>query len=154
MSPSTLAEDSPIWPLFQTVLGVSPPSIIVHIYRPHRFHSFSPSYKSHLSASPATSSLGEVSLIGQRRRSYLVSHLILLTCLSCSQKLNSINVNFFTPCLLFSKVAFFLSPGSQPFPCIRPIAHALSREIERTMDRPHLLLTRHWHFIGSSLAPR
>ena len=28
-----------------------------------------------------------------------------------SQQLNSLNVNFFTPCLLFSKVAFFLSPG-------------------------------------------
>jgi hypothetical protein len=27
------------------------------------------------------------------------------------QQLNVINVNFFTPCLLFSKVAFFLSPG-------------------------------------------
>ena len=33
------------------------------------------------------------------------SHSIIL------QQLNSLNVNFFTPCLLFSKVAFFLSPG-------------------------------------------
>ena len=119
MSPSTLAaEVSPIWPLFQTVLGVSPPSSIVHLYRPHGVHSSSPLSKSRLCASPATFSLGEASLIEQHRRSYFISHLILLTCLSYSQKLNSLNVNFFTPCLLFSKVAFFLSPGSQPFPCV------------------------------------
>src|SRR6266851_7606618 len=83
----------------------------------------SPSSKSRSSASPDSFSLGGVFLTNQRRRSHLISHLILLPPLSYSQQLNAINVNFFTPCLLFSKVAFFLSPGPPSSPSICPIAH-------------------------------
>ena len=40
---------------------------------------------------------------------------VVLSYLCLFQQLNAINVNFFTPCLLFSKVAFSLSPGMDMF---------------------------------------
>ena len=49
----------------------------------------------------------------------LVSYLFL----SCYQQLNAINVNFFTPCLLFSKVAFSLSAGKGMLAFIQPTCH-------------------------------
>jgi hypothetical protein len=112
MSPSpTSVGDSPIWILFQTVLGVSTPR------RP-------PLYCSPYSSPQSIVQVTLVCISGYvlARRGILdkstqkvvtfISHHILLTDSSVhSQQLNIINVNFFTPCLLFSKVAFFLSPG-------------------------------------------
>jgi hypothetical protein len=84
------------------------------------FISNSPLSKSRLSAFVVTSSPDEASLTSQPRRFVtFISPLTLLTDSSVhSQQLNIINVNFFTPCLLFSKVAFFLSPGPPQSSCI------------------------------------
>ena len=43
--------------------------------------------------------------------------------LRCFQQLNALNVNFFTPCLLFSKVAFSLSAGMRMLSFILPTRH-------------------------------
>jgi hypothetical protein len=43
--------------------------------------------------------------------------------LTCFQQLNALNVNFFTPCLLFSKVAFSLSAGMGMPALILPTRH-------------------------------
>ena len=43
--------------------------------------------------------------------------------LHCFQQLNALNVNFFTPCLLFSKVAFSLSAGMGMPALILPTRH-------------------------------
>jgi hypothetical protein len=154
MSPPAPEGDSPIWPLFQTVLGVgtrttSSPVVSLTVL---------------ISQSIVQVTLVCISGYVLARRGILdkltqkvvtfIFHLILLTDLSCSQQLNVINVNFFTPCLLFSKVAFFLSPGPPPSSYTLPMAHTLSRKVGRTMDHPHLLLACHWRFIRSSLAPR
>ncbi|KAF8496495.1 auxin efflux carrier [Russula emetica] len=72
MSPSTPG-DSPIWILFQSVLG----------------------------------SIVQVTLICIS--GYVLARRGVLD-KSTQKQLNVLNVNFFTPCLLFSKVAFFLSP--------------------------------------------
>jgi hypothetical protein len=112
MSPSpTSVGDSPIWILFQTVLGVSTPR-------------HPPLYCSPCSSPQSIVQVTLVCISGYvlARRGILdkstqkvvtfISHHILFTDSSVhSQQLNIINVNFFTPCLLFSKVAFFLSPG-------------------------------------------
>ena len=77
------------------------------------------------------------------------SHSIIL------QQLNSLNVNFFTPCLLFSKVAFFLSPGPLSITIHLPDSLRLhSRKIARTMDHSHLLLACHRYLTRSGLAAR
>ncbi|KAH9996724.1 membrane transport protein-domain-containing protein [Russula compacta] len=73
MSSPTQAVDTPIWPLFQTVLG----------------------------------SIVQVTLVCVS--GYILARRRILD-KSTQKQLNVINVNFFTPCLLFSKVAFFLSP--------------------------------------------
>jgi hypothetical protein len=93
--------------------------------RPRRKHPPRPPL--HSSPSPSPQSIIQVTLVCisgyvLARRGILdkttqkvvtfISHHFLLTDSSVhSQQLNIINVNFFTPCLLFSKVAFFLSPG-------------------------------------------
>ncbi|KAI9441258.1 auxin efflux carrier [Lactarius indigo] len=74
MSSSSPPDDTPIWPLFQTILGSITQVILVC-----------------------------VSGYVLARRGILDK--------STQKQLNVINVNFFTPCLLFSKVAFFLSPA-------------------------------------------
>ncbi|CAK5269299.1 unnamed protein product, partial [Mycena citricolor] len=61
------------------------------------------------------------------------------------QQLNRLNVSLFTPSLLFSKVAFFLSPGSSLSTCLPARAHNSScmySEIARAMDHPHLFRAR------------
>ncbi|KAH8996352.1 auxin efflux carrier [Lactarius akahatsu] len=74
MSSSSPPGDTPIWPLFQTILGSITQVILVC-----------------------------VSGYVLARRGILDK--------STQKQLNVINVNFFTPCLLFSKVAFILSPA-------------------------------------------
>ncbi|KAH9060599.1 auxin efflux carrier [Lactarius vividus] len=74
MSSSSPPDDTPLWPLFQTILGSITQVILVC-----------------------------VSGYVLARRGILDK--------STQKQLNVINVNFFTPCLLFSKVAFFLSPA-------------------------------------------
>jgi hypothetical protein len=99
------------------------PSAIVPLYR---VHSSSPSSKSPLCASPDTSSLGEVFLIGQRRRSYLVSRLILfllilLTEIELHQRqflhtLSPLLQSRFLPLARFAAVPMRLTHASRLFP--------------------------------------
>ncbi|KAI0250688.1 auxin efflux carrier [Lactifluus subvellereus] len=74
MSSPTSPDESPIWPLFQTVLGSIVQVILV------------------CSSGYVLARRGIIDKPTQKQ-------------------LNVLNVNFFTPCLLFSKVAFFLSPA-------------------------------------------
>jgi hypothetical protein len=83
MSPSTPEGDSPIWSLFQTVLGVSAPPLVLRSLS-HRVHLLSPLSKSPLSAFLATSSRDEASLIRQHRRSSHFSLIIPPHRLICS----------------------------------------------------------------------
>lgn len=74
MSSSSPPGDTPIWPLFQTILGSITQVILVCL------------------------------------SGYVLARRGILD-KSTQKQLNVINVNFFTPCLLFSKVAFILSPA-------------------------------------------
>ncbi|KAN0131954.1 Auxin efflux carrier [Lactarius tabidus] len=71
---SSSPDHTPVWPLFQTILGSITQVILVCV------------------------------------SGYILARRGILD-KSTQKQLNVINVNFFTPCLLFSKVAFFLSPA-------------------------------------------
>jgi len=80
LHPMSISSDggSPVWPLFQTVLGVSTPRRPQLRFSPCSFPS--PSSKSRLSAFLATSSRDEASLTNQHRGFVtFILHLILLT---------------------------------------------------------------------------
>jgi len=99
--------------------SISSPSVFIH--------SFSPSSKSRLCASPATFSLGEVFLIGQRRRSYFClpfypSHLLIsLTEIELYQRqllhtLSPLLQSRFLPLAGFAAVPMPLTNSSRLFP--------------------------------------
>lgn len=71
---SSTPDHTPVWPLFQTILGSITQVILVCV------------------------------------SGYILARRGILD-KATQKQLNVINVNFFTPCLLFSKVAFFLSPA-------------------------------------------
>src|SRR5882762_4540435 len=60
--------------------------------------------------------------------------------LATEQQLNRLNVSLFTPSLLFSKVAFFLSPGAfkHTLPPLSRLKTPIS-QARRIMDYPYLL---------------
>ena len=113
---------SPLWPLFQSIFGVSTSLRNALIRR--------------LTVTTPVHYSGRAGLLcwlsshstGNPRQDYAkgmsVSPFSLLySCLCCFQQLNAINVNVFTPCLLFSKVAFSLSAGMFMSASIRPTYH-------------------------------
>ena len=128
----------------------------------HRLSSFisishhpssSPSSKSCSSASPATSSRGEVSLINQRRRSSPLSAILFPLILFTAIELHKRQLLHSLSALLQSR----LLPLTRSATISIDLANRsllLSRKATRTMDHPHLLLACHRRFTRSSLAAR
>lgn len=69
------------------------------------------------------------------------------------QHINRINVSLFTPALLFSKVAFSLSPGATfDHPSLSSLTIFSLRKTTRVMDHPHRL-RRHLRLLHARSLP-
>jgi hypothetical protein len=78
----------------------------------------------------------------------------LVSFLRCFQQLNALNVNFFTPCLLFSKVAFSLSAGMGMLAPPRSANPSLisHRRVLGTVDHPPVFHSHQWRILGGGMA--
>lgn len=150
MSPS-------IWPLFQTVLGVSTLVLPCFLIMLTVFVSNSPLSKSPLSAFLVTSSPDEASLTSQPRRfvtfiSPHPPHRLIRSFTAIEhhkrQLLHSLSTLLQSRLLPFPRSATILMHR------LDRLLTFLSRKVARTMDHPHLLPACHRRVIRSSLAPR
>ncbi len=145
---------SPLWPLFQSIFGVSTSLRNALIRR--------------LTVTTPVHYSGRAGLLcwlsshstGNPRQDYAkgmsVSPFSLLySCLCCFQQLNAINVNVFTPCLLFSKVAFSLSAGML-YVSLHSTNVSLTshwhRRVSRAVDHPPVFHSYQWRILGSGMA--
>lgn len=92
--------------------------------------------------SPASCSHSKASLISLPQR-YACTFTFPVCISECPQTLNYLNIAFFTPALLFSKVAYFLSPGMSTL-----LAHYHSdthpSQTTPVMGYSHLLCLSYW----------
>ena len=153
-----MTHSTPIGPLLQTVFEVRYYSYSHQILPWSLKPSFnaSPSSKSSYYVWQGTSWLGKGSLtVLPRRYSCRMSRRCRMLIIPDAQKLNRLNVSLFTPSLLFSKVAFFLSPGEWTTTLLRAL-RVLTRcrsQASRAMDHSAILRGHHWRVHGRSLPP-